>query len=123
VRRRKFLSSEEDWEHNYPPGSSGWKVNRKIDAIEAQALKSGTVFLIIASILLAAVFVEFVFHPFQLWREPIDRYPLTTWHTALYAATLFLIGYKFLHYGVLLFWHGWKTRALNGNFEEEKKNQ
>ena len=39
--------SEENWEHEYPEDSLGWKINRKLDSIEEHALKSGAVFRVL----------------------------------------------------------------------------
>ncbi len=101
---------EEDWEHEYPEGSLGWKINRKIDAIEAQPLKSGAAFLSIFAVLFAPVVVEVFFHPFQKWLEGFQTYGLAFYNAQLYAVMLLFIGGFFFYFGVRLVWHGWNLR-------------
>lgn len=43
IKRKKTVTEDEDWEHEYPQSSRGRKINRKIEAIEEHALKSGAV--------------------------------------------------------------------------------
>jgi hypothetical protein len=101
---------EEDWEHEYPEGSLGWKINRKIDAIEEHALKSGAIFLSISTVLFSPVVVEYLYHPFQIWLEGIEVYSLAMWNTIVYAFAFLVIGSLFFYYGVRLVWRGWKRK-------------
>jgi len=104
----RTVSEEEDWEHEYPEGSLGWKINRKIDAIEAQPLKSGAVFLFIFAAFFTPVVVEIFFHPFQTWLEGFQTYSLAFYNALQYAVILLFIGGFFFYYGVRLVWHGLK---------------
>jgi hypothetical protein len=103
-----YYKKGKNWEHEYPPGSLGYKINRKIDAVEEHALKSGKIFLSIFAVLFATVVIEVLVHPFQLWREGLEPYNLAMYHTILYAVTLLFIGGFFFYYGVRLVWHGRK---------------
>jgi hypothetical protein len=112
---------EEDWEHEYPEGSLGWKINRKIDAIEGQALKSGAVFLAIFAALFTPGVIEIAAYwstfpnpssPFFDWLRFARglSYSLAGYYMVVYVVTLLIFAGGFLYYGVRLVWHGLKTR-------------
>ena len=109
--------SEEDWEHPYPEVSLGYKINKKIDAIEAQALKSGAIFLSIFAVLVSPVVVEVLYQPFLKWREGIEAYSSAVWNTLLYSVALLAVGSWFFYYGVRLVWRGWKQRTTASKHE------
>jgi len=111
------MSEEEDWEHEYPEGSLGWKINMKIAAIEEHALKSGAIFLSIFAVLFSPVVVEYFYHPFQIWCEGIETYNLAMWNTIVYAVALLAIGSCFFYYGVRLVWYGWTQRTTESKHE------
>lgn len=39
------MNEGEDWDHEYPEGSFGWKINNKVDAIGAKPSKSCAVLM------------------------------------------------------------------------------
>jgi len=106
------MSEERGWEDDYPEGSTGWKFNRKMEAIEEHSLKSGTAFLSIFAILLLIVTIEALYEygPFFLWRLSIEPYNLALYNRIVYEIILPIFGSAFFYYGARLTWHGWKQR-------------
>jgi hypothetical protein len=113
------LSEDEDWEHPYPEGSTGWKINRKIDAIEEHALKSGAVFMFLFVVFLVPAVVEIVIYantfpyptsPFFLWRLAHDGFMLAQWNMLLYVVSLLTFAGAFFYFAVRLLWRGLKMR-------------
>ena len=105
--------NEESWEHEYPEGSLGWKINRKIAAIEAKPLKSGVVFMLLFVAFFAPALVEILLYPrgpFFVWRLGLEEFNLAAWHLDCYIVALLMFAGAFFYFGAGLVWHGWKTR-------------
>jgi len=107
------MGEERGWEDDYPEGSAGWKFNQKMEAIEKHALKAGTIFLIIFTLLLVIVIVESLleYGPFFLWRLSVEPYNLALYDTVVYGIILLIFASAFFYYGARLTWHGWKQRG------------
>jgi hypothetical protein len=112
--------SEEDGEDEYPEGSLGWKINRKLDAIDSKPLKSGTVFLAISSVLFAPAVIEIALYwsafpspssPFFDWLRFVRgmSYSLAGYYTVVYIVTLLMFAGGFLYYVMRLIRYGLKT--------------
>ncbi len=93
---------EEDWEHEYPEGSLGWKINRRLAAIDAKPLKYGKIFLVVFAALLVPVIIEFLFQPFLNWLATFGAYDLAQYYTVVYAVTLLMFAGGFLYFGMRL---------------------
>jgi hypothetical protein len=105
--------SEEDWEHEYPEGSTGEKINRKIDAIEAKPLKSGAVFMLLFVAFFAPALVEILLYPrgpFFVWRVGLDGYISAQYNMVFYVVFLLMLAGAFLYFGASLLWRGLKMR-------------
>lgn len=92
--------NEEDWEHDYPEGSLGWKINNKIDAVVANPSKSSKVFMVLFAVFFAPVVVEIVFYPrspFFLWRLAVDGVKLAQWNMVVYVVSLLMFAGAFLY--------------------------
>jgi hypothetical protein len=111
--------SEEDRENDYPEGSLGWKINHKIDAIEAKPLKSGAVFMLLFVAFFTPALVEILLYPrspFFLWRLGFDGFKLAQWNMVVYVVVLLMFAGAFLYRGVRLIWHGLRQRGYRGEF-------
>jgi hypothetical protein len=99
--------SEEDREHEYPEGSLGWKINRKLDAIVSKPLKSGTVFLAVYAVLFAPAVIEIALY----WSAfPSPSSPFFDWLRFVRGVSYSLAGYYMVVYVVtLLVRYGLKT--------------
>jgi hypothetical protein len=105
--------NEEDWEHEYPEGSLGWKINRKIDAIEEHALKSGTILLVLFAVLFVPAIVEIVLYPrgpFFVWQLGFGGVESAKANLVCYVVGLLLFVVPFFYYGSRLIWRGWRQR-------------
>ena len=105
--------SEDNWEHEYPEGSLGWKINRKIDAIEEHALKSGAVFAFLFAVFFVPAIFEIVLFPrgsFFVWRFGLDGYSLAGWNMVCYVVALLIFAGAFFYFGARLIWRGFKQR-------------
>ena len=112
--------SEEDSENDYPEGSLGWKINRKLDAVVSKPLKSGTVFLAVFAALFAPAVIEIALYwsgfpspssPFFDWLRFVRgmSYSLAGYYMVVYVVTLLMFAGGFLYYGVRLVRCGLKT--------------
>jgi hypothetical protein len=114
------MSEEEDWEHPYPEGSLGWKINRKIDAIVRHPFKSGAVFMILFAAFFTPAAIELTLYftsfpnpssPFFDWQIAVGNpLNLARWNMTLYFVTLLMFAGAFFYIGARLIWRGLKTR-------------
>jgi hypothetical protein len=115
--------SEEDRENDYPEGSLGWRINRKLDAIGSKPLKSGTVFLAISAVLFAPAVIEIVLYwsafpspssPFFDWLRFVrgTSYSLAGYYMVVYVVTLLMFAGGFFCYGARLLCYGWDSRKI-----------
>jgi hypothetical protein len=107
------MSEEEDWEHEYPEGSLGWRINRKLEAIEVHALKSGAVFALLFVTFFTPAAIEIATYPnspFFTWQLSIGTYlALAQWNTTVYFVSLLMFAGAFFYISARLVWHGWKS--------------
>lgn len=107
------MRDEEDWEHEYPEGSLGWRINRKIDVIEEHALKSGAVFALLSVVFFIPTLIEILLYPlgpFLMWRIGLEAYNLAQWNMVIYIVSLLMFAGAFFYFGARLLWRGFKTR-------------
>ena len=109
---RKDTRNKEYDEQDYPEGTLGWKVNKKLSAVEEHPLKSGTVCLGFATILLLPAIIEILYYsmnihgPLLTWRAGIEPYNLAQWHMVVYVVVLLMFVSFFLYFGTRLVWKG-----------------
>jgi hypothetical protein len=113
--------SEEDWELEYPESSFGWKINRRLDAIEEHALKSGAVFMLLFAVFFVPAIVEIAFYvstipkrsPFFDWlRFAMGmNYNLAGYYMVVYVVTLLMFAGAFFYFGAPLLWRGVRGRS------------
>jgi hypothetical protein len=106
--------SEEDRENDYPEGSLGWKINRKLDAIYAKPLKSGAVFMLLFVAFFTPALVEILLYPrspFFIWCLGLGAYNVAQWNMVVYVVVLLMLAGAFLHRGVRLIWQGLKQQS------------
>ena len=113
---REDIENKEYTEQDYPEGTMGWKANRKLAAVEEQALKSGIVFLSFALILLLPAIVEILYYsmnmhgPLLTWRAGAEPYSLAQWHMVVYVVVLLMFVSVFFYFGTRLVWQGLHQR-------------
>jgi len=107
---KKDPENKEYAEQDYPEGTLGWKANRKLAALEEQALKSGIVFLAFAAILLLPAIIEILYYsmnmhgPLLTWRAGVEPYSLAQWHMVVYVVVLLMFVSAFSYFGIRLVW-------------------
>jgi hypothetical protein len=105
--------SDEEWEHEYPEESLGWKINSKIGAIEAKPLKSGAVFMLLFVACFTPALVEILLYPYSpffVWQVGLDGYISAQCNMVVYVVVLLMFASVFLYCGVRLLWRGLKMR-------------
>jgi hypothetical protein len=105
--------SEEDRENDYPEGSLGWKINRKLDAIYAKPLKSGAVFMLLFVAFFTPALVEILLYPrspFFIWCLGLGAYNVAQWSMVVYVVTLWMFAGAFFYFGARLLRRGLKGR-------------
>jgi hypothetical protein len=105
---------EEDWEHPYPEGSLGWRINRRLDAIVRHPFKSGAVFMLLFVAFFTPAAVEIATYPnspFFNWQLSIGTYlALAQWNTTVYFVLLLMFAVPFFYISARLLWRGLKKR-------------
>jgi hypothetical protein len=102
---------------------AGWKINRKLYAIEEHALKSGAVFMLLFALFFTPAVVEIASYwytypnpssPFFDWQRAIGNpLNLAQWNTTLYFVTLLMFAGVFFYLGAGLLWRGVRARPAN----------
>jgi hypothetical protein len=108
--------SEEDRENEYPEGSLGWKINRKLDAIYEKPLKSGAVFMLLFVAFFTPALVEILLYPhspFFIWCLGLGAYNVAQWNMVVYIVVWLIFAVSFFYYGARLLCRGVRARPTS----------